>query len=138
MTRPGNAQYLRELRAAAVAAGKCLQCRLRPARPGLKTCLVCAVRRRLREERYASAGLCKCGRKPRSGFKRCVKCRRQASASHKRVRRRRLAVGQCAWHGRCCEAPAMPGRRMCGVHLALSSLMQIDRYARDRSVGVGP
>ena len=129
-----NAERLRRLRAEAVAAGLCLECRKRRPRTGVKTCDVCIERSAQRDERYRAAGLCVCGRRPRKGLKMCALCRGHGSSSQRRVRRRKRAEGTCTHHG--CNAPAMLDRTMCGVHLALNAQRTEDLHAERLAQGL--
>lgn len=82
-----NAEYLKQLRAAAAVKGLCYSCRARPCKPGLRRCQVCldasyayrtsnpkgikaeASRNRAsasrRRARYRASGMChQCGKRP--------------------------------------------------------------------------
>lgn len=137
--RRSNAEVLRALRAAALTAGKCLECRARPARPGRRTCDECARRRKARRARYASIGLCGCGRRPRGEFALCAKCRSDQRKASRRQRRSHAASGLCIW--RSCTAPAASGRAMCPAHLLentrKSTALSYDRLARGECVRCG-
>ena len=70
------------------AAGKCVQCGTRPARPNVTRCQICEDKRKPKEQarrdRGAAVGKCRCGRQAETGKKRCEKCgvlQRQRKAS---------------------------------------------------------
>ncbi len=74
-----NAEVIRKLRIEAVAAGRCQECRCRPARIGFKSCEVCTERRhKLSAERYVRKGKrCQdCGGAlgERAGMQNCPDC----------------------------------------------------------------
>lgn len=139
--RSKNAETLRRLRAVAIERGLCMECRCRRPEPGKRTCEVCLGRKYEREATYQAAGLCDCGRRPRTGHKQCAKCRRTAARSQKRVRDRKIAAGLCAWHTTSCPAPPMPGKTMCGMHLALAAEAALEstyrRLARGECAACG-
>lgn len=110
MTRV-NAERLRELRAKAVAEGRCQQCRARPAKPRCVTCQHCLDARKDRKKRNVSSGLCKCGRAPAEGTLACASCTEIASKRDQRRRARNIADGVCTTarsHG-----PVTPGTVVC-------------------------
>lgn len=85
--------YIRTLRVAAVADGRCYECRKRPARPGLRRCQVCTDRNRQRRRDTAGQGTCYnlCGRPRAPGRARCAECLDKAKRATQTWRAARAA-----------------------------------------------
>lgn len=124
-TCPACAARNREARRERLAAGLCIQCGARPARPGRKTCTACAEAKsaaaRTRHERDIRNGRCiECHRKLDAeivamGRRRCPECleRRRAVAARRREARRRAMENRTCT--RCLVNPAEPGRAFCAA-----------------------
>lgn len=97
-TRLSNAEYLRELRARASAAGLCYVCRLRTPRPGLKTCDEC-LGKGYAHRRAVRGRLCDncCVELPpdRAGKSRCAKCADKNALETAARRAARVKAGVC-------------------------------------------
>jgi hypothetical protein len=143
-----NAQYLKQLRVAAVAAGKCYVCRARPVREGRRMCQRCydAANKRGKESRkaYLAVGLCGCGNDPGPGQSRCLRCvTRKRQAAQKRraelaattARAKRLrAAGMCTMCGCTRERGAPKG--FCLTCYAKWKRSQAKRVAKAKASGL--
>jgi hypothetical protein len=84
--RANNAEYLRELRAAAAAKGLCYVCRCRPRKLGRKSCQDCLDRvyaaKAGNRAKWQKQGLCVlCGQKRAAGVVHCSRCRDRLNAA---------------------------------------------------------
>lgn len=127
-----NAETLRKLRTAAVAAGLCQECRCRPARPGLKSCQHCCDVRKERAAARMAVGLCPCGAEPDGDHAACRACREADRKRWARKRPQLLEAGRCLT----CTAPAKPGRTLCEKHLEIQASKAKRRRARRRAEGL--
>lgn len=115
-----NAEKLRFYRHRAASQGLCYTCRCRPKTETSRYCAECLANNdaheRARGARNQKAGLCACGREPRSGWKTCEECAIRAHRGHAKQRDRRDAYGLC----RRCAAPRVAGRTQCEACLAIN------------------
>lgn len=133
-----NAERLRTLRVKAVAEGRCLECRMRDADPGLKTCRVCLDAKADRKSNNKANQLCGCGAEPRPGRATCQPCADSSARYDKKRREDAIDNGLCP---RCRRSPCEPGRRSCSSclkELAESALdLRATRIAEHRCAGCG-
>lgn len=130
-----NAEYLRHLRARAVADGKCYSCRCRPAKPRARYCAECIDRAKDFEHRLVKERRCTncCSNLPR-GDRRlvCPGCRAEFKAKAEQMRAAWIAAGLCSY---CGKQNAAPGRRQC-IECAERTRIRILTYARRKGRGV--
>jgi len=108
-------------------------------RAKLASLKVRAIGYKVRTQRYAAAGLCKCGQAPADpGYKTCSRCREAKNAYH-RKQYRRLAPAKRAFnlcHERTCENYRVPGFKRCDYHLEVRAETQSRRRLAHKAAGL--
>jgi hypothetical protein len=130
-TPKNNAEYLRALRAKAVAEGRCYTCRLRPAKPGARYCVECIARTTEYRERIRYVKCRNCGA-PVAGSQFCEDCAAKKAERSRRAALEAFASGLCT---RCKEHPAHPGHAHCVECL---DAQKDNQLARTRLRGARP
>lgn len=132
--QPGmtNAEYLRALRAKAVAEGKCYSCRARPARVGARYCDECFQRRadHVKTVAYKKCVVCFADVRGR-GTQTCAECSAKQRRRNAERREELLREGSCTR----CGAQVNPGNTMCVRCLDDARDRAIARY---RAQGMKP
>lgn len=107
------AARLKELRAAALAAGRCYVCRCRPIKPGRRSCQECLDRVAEHQKNNRGVLCCKCSQRlrgKRRGKRMCAPCAAKHSIKGTARFVARANAGTC---GRCGQAPCVSGRSQC-------------------------